>query len=66
MTPEQYYAAVKSLGLTPSKNVPTIFLDADQMTYDVRNPHDLSPEQRAEFIAMLKWKLGVGPHPLAD
>lgn len=65
MTPEQFYAAVKSLGLTPSK-FSTIFLDADGMTYDVKNPHELTSEQRGEFIAMLKWKLGVGPYPLAN
>lgn len=63
MTPEEYYGAVKNLGLTPSKNVPTVYLDSDGMTYGVRSPYDLTAEQRAEFIAMLKWKLGVGPKP---
>jgi hypothetical protein len=66
MTPEQYHAEVKKLGLTPSKDVPTVYLDSDGMTYNVKSPHGLTPEQRAEFIAMLKWRLGVAPKPDTD
>jgi hypothetical protein len=29
VTPEQYYAAIKKLGLTPSK-VPTVFIDSEE------------------------------------
>jgi hypothetical protein len=62
VTPEQYYAEFKKLGLSPTK-VPTVFLDADGMTHNVPSPHDKTPEQRAEIVAWKKWQLGVGPKP---
>jgi len=61
MTPDSYYAEVKKLGLTPSKNVLTVFLDSEGMTYNVPSPHDKTPEQREEIIAKLKGLLGVTP-----
>jgi hypothetical protein len=61
VTPEGYYAEVKKLGLTPSTNVPTVFLDSEGMTYNVPSPSDKTSEQREEMIAKLKERLGVTP-----
>jgi hypothetical protein len=63
VTPEQYYAEVKKLSLTPTR-IATVFVDADGMTYTVPSPRDRTPEQRAEIIAKLKFIMGVGPDPL--
>jgi hypothetical protein len=65
MTPEQYYGEVKKLGLTPTK-FDTVFLDSEKMTYRIERPHDLTPEQREEHIALLKFKMGVGPRPFGS
>jgi hypothetical protein len=60
VTPEQYYAAIKKLGLTPSK-VPTVFLDSEGMTYSVPSPEGRTPEQIAEILAKIKERLGIFP-----
>jgi len=59
MTPDAYFVEIKKLGLTPSKNVQTVYLDSDGMTYNVPSPHDKTPEQREEMIVKLKERLGI-------
>jgi|HubBroStandDraft_1064217.scaffolds.fasta_scaffold3681386_1 hypothetical protein len=56
---DEYHAAVRRLGLRPSK-VPNVYFTASMDdTYSVRNPTDLTPEQRAEFIEKLKGLMGI-------
>lgn len=62
MTIAQYYAAIRSLGLKES-NVPNVYWDIDGTTRNVRDPNGLSEAQRAEFIAKLKFEMGVGEKP---
>ncbi len=62
MTVDQYLAAVRALGLRPSP-VPTIYVGSDGEHWNVLNPFNLTPDQRAEVIALLKFKMGVGPNP---
>jgi hypothetical protein len=61
MTPDEYYAAIKNLGLRRSKNVRTVFFDNDEMPHRVPLPEDLTPEQREEIIAKKKEQLGILP-----
>jgi hypothetical protein len=62
MTPKDFYAAVKNLGLTPTKH-PTVFRDGEGNPYNVRSPEGMDTEERIEFIAKLKYVLGKGPPP---
>jgi hypothetical protein len=58
VTPEQYYSAIKKLGLRPS-NVPTVFIDSEGMTWNVPSPEGRTPEQVAEILAKIKERLGI-------
>jgi hypothetical protein len=59
MTIEQYYAAVRRLGLAKS-NVPTIYIHPPTGdTYNVPDPREYTPEQRVELIETLKSRLGL-------
>ena len=58
MTVDQYYAAIKALGLRPS-NVPNVYWDADGYARNVRDPRNLTEEQRAAFITKLKLEMGI-------
>jgi hypothetical protein len=42
MTAEEYWAAIRHLGLRPS-NVGTVYLDANGTPYHVQNPDPLPP-----------------------
>jgi hypothetical protein len=53
MTPEGYYIAVKNMGLRES-NVPNVYIDRDGMTQNIPSPYDMTPDQRAETIALIR------------
>lgn len=53
MTIDEYWAAIKALGLTPT-NVPTVFRGRDGTPYHVRSPDDMTPEARAELIKEMR------------
>jgi hypothetical protein len=60
MNEEQYWVQIKKvLGLRQS-NVSTVFFDSDAMPYNVVDPKNLTPEQRAERIEKLKERMGIG------
>ena len=56
MTIEQYWAEIHRMGLTQT-NVPGIFRAADGSMHSVPNPAGHTPDQRAETIARLKFKM---------
>lgn len=58
MTVEEYYATVRSLGLSPTK-VPTVFETAYRELHNVPDPRPFTAEQRREIIERLKELLGV-------
>ena len=60
MTVEEYYAAVKRLGLRQS-NVPGVYLTSTLDAYSVPDPTRQTPEQRTETIEKLKERLGIAP-----
>jgi hypothetical protein len=60
MTSDEYYAAVRRLGLRPSP-VPNIYLDATHDVHSVPDATNRTPEQRAEIIEKLKGLLGITP-----
>ena len=53
MTVDEYYSAVKSLGLTPTA-CPTVFLGRDGLTYNVPNPVSMPEDVRAETIRRIR------------
>ena len=60
MTIEQYYAAVRRLGLVQSK-VPTVYIHLPTgETHNVPDPREYDEEQRVEIIEKLKERLGFG------
>jgi hypothetical protein len=58
MTCEQYYAAVRRLGLNPSTS-PTVYVSKFGDCYNVPLAERYTPEQRAEIIDQLKELLGI-------
>jgi hypothetical protein len=62
MTVNEYYAAIRGMRLTPTR-IPTVFMDSDGTPYHVRSPDDLTPGERAEFVAKLRFMRGEGPAP---
>ena len=62
MTVEEYYSAIRLLGLTRT-NISTVYRDFEGIMYNVKNPNDLTSAQRKEYIDMLKFSLNVGPRP---
>jgi len=59
MTEDQYWAAVRRLGLRPS-NVPFVYLDRDNEAHNAPDPKNMTMEQRAETIERIKRNLGIG------
>ncbi len=60
MTYEEFYAAVRRLGLRPSA-VPNVFLTATHDVHSVPDATDKTPAQRAEIIEKLKEVMGITP-----
>jgi hypothetical protein len=63
MTELEFWAAVRQLGLRPSSNVPTIYLDMAGNTYHIQDPRPMPSEVRAAFIRRLQELMGVRPAP---
>ena len=53
MTVEEYYAAVRALGLTPS-NRPEIFINREGGTQGVPDPQDFTAEQRLDVFERIR------------
>lgn len=56
MTPQEYQATLKALGLTPAKpsyNGATVHQDRDGGFVSIPDPDELLPEERADFIELL-------------
>ena len=60
MTVDEYWAAVRRLGLRPS-SVPGIYFTMTMDVHPVPDPTNHTPEQRAETIEKLKATLGIAP-----
>jgi hypothetical protein len=60
MTVDEYYAAVRRLGLRPSA-VPNIFLTSATEVFSVPDPTHRTQEEREEIIEKLKGLLGINP-----
>jgi antitoxin component of RelBE/YafQ-DinJ toxin-antitoxin module len=60
MTEEEYYAAVRRLGLKPSA-VPNIYFTSTMDVHSVPSSAGRTPAQRAETIEKLKELLGITP-----
>jgi hypothetical protein len=60
LTNEEYYAAVKRLGLRPS-NVPHIYVTSDGDVHPVPDGTKHTPEQKAEIVEKLKGTFGIFP-----
>jgi hypothetical protein len=56
MTAEEYYAAIRALGLRESK-VPAVWLDRENDTHSVPHPSEMKPEDRAKVVAKLRKRL---------
>jgi len=65
VTPEEYQAAIKSLGLTPAKpsyQGATLHRDRDGMHHSIPDPLQLSTEERADFINLVQTRMGLTHH----
>ena len=58
MTIEEYYAAVRRLGLMRT-NVPTVYRAASGELHNVPDPARYTPEQRAEVIGWLRSSMSI-------
>jgi hypothetical protein len=56
---EDYYAAVRRLPLSPSNKRTIWFGINDGLPYNVPDPSNMTPEQRAETLEKLRERLGV-------
>jgi hypothetical protein len=59
MTIEEYWAAVRRLGLRPHTG--NVFVTSTGDFHRVPNPISMTDEQRAETIEMLKSIMGIAP-----
>ncbi len=60
MTHEEYYAAVRRLGLRPSV-VPNVYVTSSMDVHSVPDAAHRTPEQRTEIIEKLKEVMGISP-----
>ena len=66
MTADDYRAALKALGLTPVKPAydgATLHVDREGHHTSIPDPGTLSPEERADFIKLLRFRLGAADPP---
>jgi hypothetical protein len=64
LTTQEYRARLRSLGLTPanpSYEGATLHVDRDGMHHSIPDPESLSPEQRAAFLDLLVFGMGLDP-----
>ena len=59
-TVEEYFAAIKRLGLRPSCT-PGVYFTSTLDVHSVPDPTNMTPEQRAETIEKKKAALGIAP-----
>jgi hypothetical protein len=59
MTIEEYWAAVRRLGLRPHTG--NVFVTSTGDFHRVPDPTNMTPEQRVEAIEMLKRVMGIAP-----
>jgi len=60
MDGEQYYAAVKRLGLRPAA-IPNVYVSGTGDVHSVPDPAEYADVQRAEIIEKLKERMGISP-----
>ena len=60
MDGEQYYAAVKRLGLKPT-GTPGVYINGAGEVQNIPNPDEYTSAQRAEIIDKLKERMGISP-----
>jgi hypothetical protein len=60
MTIEEYFAAVRRLGLRPSA-VPGVYFTSTMDVHSIPDPTNMTPQQRAETIEKKKAALGIAP-----
>lgn len=60
MDGEQYYTAVKRLGLHPT-GTPHVYINASGEVQSVPNPAEYSSAQREEIVEKLKERMGITP-----
>jgi hypothetical protein len=60
MTVEEYWTAVRRLGLRATK-VRGVYVTSRGDYYSVLDPADRTPEQRLEMIEKLKVMMGIAP-----
>jgi hypothetical protein len=61
MTPDQYKAAIETVGLAPcnvSSEGSTLHKTRDGKFQQVPNPEDLSPDERAAIISVINMRFG--------
>jgi hypothetical protein len=58
MTKEEYYANARRLGLEP--HTKTVWINSTGEFHHVPDPTNMTPEQRAETIEVLRRNLGIG------
>lgn len=62
MTPEEYRAIVRAIGLTPAKpsyEGATLHVDREGQFTSIPDPETLKPDERAGMIAFIKARLGI-------
>jgi hypothetical protein len=65
LTPEEYQAAIRALGLTPSRasyEGATVHQDRSGMFCSIPDASELTPEERAAFIELLIFRMNLGRH----
>lgn len=60
MDGEQYYAAVRRIGLHPT-GIPEVYISGTGDVHSVPNPAEYSSAQREEIIEKLKERMGITP-----
>jgi hypothetical protein len=60
MTIDQYWAAVRRLGLHATKT-PGVYMTSRGDVFSVRDPTNRTPEERVDMLEMLKMLMGIGP-----
>ena len=63
LTSQEYRAQIKALGLTPARQSyagATLHIDRDGLYHSIPDAESLTPGERAAFLALLKYRMGLG------